>query len=137
MKRSIHFRIEELVPKELYELVKTDKLWELFDERLLETIDTLKEKFPEGSMTINNWLWGGNRDQSGLRTKNSKFYSPTSQHSIGKAIDCVFSDYKTEEVRQYVINNPKKFPYIKGIEKDVSWCHFDVRDSDRVVIFSA
>ena len=137
MKRSIHFRIEELVPKELYELVKTDKLWDLIDERLIDTIDALKEKFPEGSMTINNWLWGGNRDQSGLRTKNSKFYSPTSQHSIGKAIDCVFSDYKTEEVRQYVINNPKKFPYVKGIEKDVSWCHFDVRDSDRVVIFSA
>ena len=137
MKRSIHFRIEELVPKEVFDLIKEDVLWELFDERLLETIDTLKEKFPEGSMTINNWLWGGNRDQSGLRTKNSKFYSPTSQHSIGKAIDCVFSDYKTEEVRQYVINNPKKFPYIKGIEKDVSWCHFDVRDSDRVVIFSA
>ena len=75
MKRSVHFRIEELVPKEVFDLVKEDTLWELFDERLLATIDALKEKFPEGSMTINNWLWGGNRDQSGLRTKNSKFYN--------------------------------------------------------------
>ena len=134
--RSIHFRIEELVSKELYDLVETDKLWDLFDERLLDTIDAVKEKFPEGSMTINNWLWGGDRDQSGLRTKNSKYYSPTSQHSIGKAVDCVFSDYDNNSVRQYVINNPDEFPYIKGIELDVSWCHFDVRSRDKVLLFS-
>jgi len=133
--RSIHFRIEELVSEELFNLVKTDKLWDLFDERLLDTIDALKEKFPEGSMTINNWLWGGDRDQSGLRTKNSKYYSPTSQHSIGKAIDCIFSKYRTDSVRQYIINNPDEFPYIKGIELDVSWCHFDVRSRDEVLLF--
>ena len=134
--RSIHFRIEELVSKELFDLVKTDKLWELFDKRLIETIDAVKEKFPDGSMTINNWLWGGDRSQSGLRTKNSEYYSPTSQHSVGRAVDCVFSDYETEEVRQYIINNPRKFPHIKGIEKGVSWLHIDCRDSDRVVIFN-
>ena len=135
MKRSIHFRIEELVPKEVFDLVKEDALWEIFDERLLATIDALKEKFPEGSMTINNWLWGGDRDQSGLRTKNCKFYSPTSQHSIGKAIDCVFSDYETDSVRQYIINNPDEFPHIKGIELDVSWLHVDVRSRDEVLLF--
>ena len=137
MKRSIHFRIEELVSEELFDLVKPDMLWELFDEKLLDSIDALKEKFPNGSMTINNWLWEGDRTQSGLRTKNSKYYSPTSQHSVGKAADCVFSDYETEEVRQYIIDNPRKFPYIKGIEKDVSWLHIDVRSSDRVMLFSS
>ena len=136
MKRSVHFKIQELVPKEVFDLVKKDALWELFDERLLTTIDALKEKFPEGSMTINNWLWGGDRDQSGLRTKNSKYYSPTSQHSIGKAVDCVFSDYDNNSVRQYVINNPDEFPYIKGIELGVSWCHFDVRSRDEVLLFN-
>ena len=137
MKRCKHFRIEELVPPELFQLVKVDTLWELFDEKLLITIDALKEKFPDGSMYINNWLWGLDREQSGLRTKNSEYYSPSSMHSLGKAIDCVFTHYKTEEVRKYVINNPKKFPHIKGIEKDVSWLHIDTRLSDRVVVFSA
>jgi len=136
MSRCKHFRIEELVSKEVFDLIKEDTLWKLFDDKLLQTIDTLKEKFPEGSMTINNWKWNGNRNQSGLRTKNSKYYSPTSQHSIGKAIDCVFSDYSEYSVRQYVINNPDEFPYIKGIETGISWCHFDVRSSDRVVLFS-
>jgi len=136
MKRSKHFKIQELVSKELYNLVKEDILWNLFDERLLETIDTLKDKFPEGSISINNWLWGGDRNQSGLRTKNSKYYSPTSQHSIGRAVDCIFSDYNVDSVRQYIINNPEDFPYIKGIELDVSWLHCDVRLRDKVLLFS-
>jgi len=135
MKRSKHFKIQELVPKELYQLVKEDTLWGLIDERLIDTIDALKEKFPQGTMTINNWLWGEDRNQSGLRTKNSKYYSPTSQHSIGKAIDCVFSEYETDSVRQYIINNPDEFPHIKGIELDVSWLHVDVRSRDEVLLF--
>jgi len=135
MKRSKHFKIEELVSKEVFDLIKEDVLWKLFDEKLLQTIDALKEKFPEGSMTINNWLWDGDRNQSGLRTKDSKYYSPTSQHSIGKAIDCVFSEYETDSVRQYIINNPDEFPYIKGIELDVNWLHVDVRSRDEVLLF--
>jgi len=137
MSRCKYFKIEELVSKETFDLIKEDTLWKLFDAKLLVTIDALKEKFPEGTMSINTWKWQGDRNQSGLRTKNSKYYSPTSQHSVGRAVDCVFSDYETEEVRQYIINNPKKFPYIKGIEKGVSWLHIDVRSSDRVVIFKA
>jgi len=136
MKRCKHFRIEELVPKELFDLVKEDALWKIFDERLLETIDALKEKFPEGTMTINNWLWNGLRNQSGLRTKNSEYYSSTSQHSDGKAVDCIFSDYNEDSVRQYIINNPEEFPHIKGIELDVSWLHIDVRLRDKVLLFS-
>jgi len=136
MKRSKHFIIEELVPKELYDLVKEDTLWELFDERLLETIDKLKETFNEGSITINNWKWNGDRTQSGLRTKDSKYYSPTSQHSLGKAVDCIFSSYNVDSVRQYIINNPDEFPYVKGIERDVSWLHIDTRLRDDVLVFS-
>jgi len=136
MSRCKYFKIEELVSKETFDLIKEDTLWKLFDAKLLVTIDALKEKFPEGTMSINTWKWQGDRNQSGLRTKDSEDYSATSQHSLGKAIDCIFSDYDEDSVRQYVINNPDEFPYIKGIELNVSWCHFDVRSSDRVVLFS-
>ena len=136
MSRCKYFKIEELVSKETFDLIKEDTLWKLFDAKLLVTIDALKEKFPEGTMSINTWKWQGDRNQSGLRTKNSKYYSPTSQHSVGRAVDCVFSDYDEDSVRQYVINHPDEFPYIKGIELNVSWCHFDVRSSDRVVLFN-
>lgn len=137
MSRSKHFIIEELVSKELYDLVHPDTLWDMFDPKLLETIDKLKEVFPEGHISINDWKWMGQRNQSGLRTKDSKYYSSTSQHSIGKAVDCIFSDYNVDSVRQYIINNPDEFPYVKGIELGVSWLHIDVRSRDEVLLFTA
>ena len=126
--QSIKFKIHELVPLKLFNTVHPDVLWRMIDPRLIETIDKLKEVFPNGSMTINNYMWGGDRGWSGLRTKDSSYYSPTSQHSLGKAIDCIFSAYDFEEVRQYILNNPDEFPHIGGIELNVSWLHLDVRE---------
>ncbi len=86
-------------------------------------------------MTINNYHWNGDRQWSGLRTHASMYYSETSQHSFGRAIDAVFSDYTAEEVRLYIRNNLGFFPYIKGIEDDVKWLHIDVRNEDSLVTF--
>ena len=87
-------------------------------------------------MTINNWLWNGNRNQSGLRSDDSKYYSPTSQHSFGRAIDCVFSIYSVDEVREYLIQNQDEFPEMKGIENKVSWLHVDVRNRTELLAFN-
>ena len=133
--RSKHFKLPELVPLNLFNSVHEELLWKMLDPKLIESVDAIKEKFPKGTMTINNYFWGGDRGWSGIRTKESPWYSPTSQHSIGKAIDAVFSEYSTEEVRQYIIDNPEEFPHIKGIEIEVSWLHVDVRSSDKVRLF--
>ena len=125
--KSKHFKIEELVSPTIVKLVHEDVLWGLLDDRLIQTIDKIKEKFSNGSMSINNYLWSGDRSQSGLRTKDSKYYSEGSQHSIGKAIDCVFSQYNVNEVRNYILTNPDEFPFIGGVELGVSWLHIDVR----------
>ncbi len=132
-----HFVIEELVPPQVFK-DRGQKAWELLDVRALMTIDALREKF--GSMTINNWKWNGDRQWSGLRTSDSPYYSPYSQHSFGRAFDCIFKDISTEEVRVYILENPEEFPYIKGIELDgtkikVSWLHFDVRNVDTLSTF--
>ena len=132
--KSKHFKIHELVPKHIYEK-HGERSWKFIDERLIKTIDKLKEHFNNGTMTINNYHWGGNREWSGLRTPQSPQYSETSQHSLGNAIDAVFSDYTAQEVRNYIIDNPHEFEYIKGIELGVSWLHIDVRNEDRVVLF--
>ena len=133
---SKYFKVQELVPEHIY-LARGEKAWELIDDRVISTIDTLKERFPKGTMTINNWLWGGDREWSGLRTSDSPYYSWTSQHSFGRAIDAVFSAYEVEEVRQDIIDNPEVYPYIKGLELEVSWLHIDTRNCDKLKVFKA
>jgi len=136
------FRIEELVPKQVYEDLG-EEAWELVAKELKLSIMAIKLAFPEGTMTINNWVWGGNRQWSGLRTPDSPYYSKTSQHTLDfedrvfRAIDAVFSHYETEEVRQYIIDNPEEFPFIKGIELDVSWLHIDTREREKLLQFRA
>ena len=133
------FVIQELVPEEVYKK-RGEKAWELIDPRLITTIDAIKRKFSKGTMTINNYKWGGDRSQSCLRTLSfyksaEKMDSSFSQHKYGRAIDCVFSAYSTDEVRQYIIDNPKEFPYVKGIELGTTWLHVDVRNTPIVKTF--
>lgn len=128
-----HFKVQELVPPSIYEKRK-EKAIELIDERVLITLDQLREFF--GLCTINNWNFGGNFSQSGLRTPEAKEYSPTSQHSFGRAMDCKFRDHKAEDIRQHILNNRLLFPYITFMEDGVSWLHFDVRNCQRIVLWN-
>jgi hypothetical protein len=132
---SKYFVIEELVDKATYE-ARCQLAWELIDPRLITFIDKLKAKFPNGTCTVNNWKWGGDRQWSGLRTPESPYYSKYSQHTFGRAIDCIFSDYTTKEVREYIIKYQEDFPEVKGVEI-AGWCHFDLRNTvdDKLKVF--
>lgn len=133
--KSKYFKAYELVSKEDYEKIGDAKVWEIFDSGVIEAIDTIKENFPHGTMTINNWYWGGDRNWSGLRTPQSPDYSLTSMHSYGKAIDAVFSQYTADEVRSFMVSNQRLFPSIKGIETDISWLHIDSRSREDLKLF--
>jgi len=129
-----HFAIHELVPKQVYE-DRGERAWQLLDERLLITLDRLRERY--GSMTVNNWYWGKDREWSGLRTKESPFYSPCSQHSFGRAADCLFADKSAEAVRKDILAAPddETFALIGSLELGVSWLHFDVRNCERIMTY--
>lgn len=120
-----YFTIEELVPRSVYR-DRSQKAWELLDTNMLKVIDRLRDKF--GSMTINSWRWGGDREWSGLRTPDSPYFSLYSQHSFGRAFDIIFNDITVEEVREYILDNPEEFPEIGGVELDTSWLHIDGRN---------
>lgn len=134
--KSKTFRIEELVPPSIFN-DRGELAWELIDEKLIITIDQIKKDFPNGTMTINDWVWGGQYHHSGIRDITSPDYKKYSMHSWGKAADIKFSKYSVEEVRQYVVNNPDKYPYVKGIEDfpGMSWLHVDVRNRDSLIKF--
>lgn len=130
MYKCKYFKIQELVPPEIYQS-RGNKAWQLMDVRLLKLIDNLREEF--GTATINNWSWGGDRQWSGLRTKDSPYYSPTSQHTFGRAADILFK-VSAENVRQAIMESPELF-LVDGIESitlenNVSWVHVDVRNND-------
>jgi uncharacterized protein YcbK (DUF882 family) len=133
--RCKYFKAYELVSRQDYELLGETKVWEIMDPRLLETLDTVKERFPKGSMFINTWYWGMDRHWSGLRTAGSKYWKVGSMHSYGKAVDFVFTEYDEAEVRKYIIEHPEEFPHIRGIEDNISWVHIDVRNRNEVLIF--
>lgn len=132
--KSKYFKIHELVPKSLFDK-KGEACWRYIPVAIIESIDKLKERFPEGSMTINNYFWGGTRNWSGLRTSDSPYFSATSMHSFMMAVDIVFSKYTPDEVRKDIMDNPKVYPYIKGLELEVDWVHLDVRNEDELVTF--
>ena len=134
MYKCEYFAIHELVPRNVFH-GRGEKAWELLDERLLITLDKLRVRY--GRMTVNNYYWGKSREWSGLRTTDSPFYSAFSQHTFGRAADCLFESKTAEEVRQDILTNPESndFKLIGSVELGVSWLHFDVRNCDHIKIF--
>jgi len=129
-----HFIIQELVDPDTYK-IRGNKAWQLLDDRLLRTLDNLRERY--GSITINNWKWNGERKWSGLRTAGSPWHSTYSQHSFGRAADCLFKDITAQEVRDDITANPHNptFQFINSYEDNTSWLHFDVRNCDRILTY--
>jgi hypothetical protein len=119
--------LDEYIPKELYLKHKNTPqvLIGLIDSRLIKADQMLRDQF--GPVTINNWWNEGSRQWSGLRTKESSDYSPTSQHTYGRASDKLFDDADAETVRQYIIQHWKELG-LTCIEAGVSWVHSDVRN---------
>jgi len=134
MYKCKHFIIQELVSEGTFNK-RGEKAWMLLDNRVLMTLDLLRERY--GQMTVNNWKWGGDRSWSGLRTSDSPWFSTYSQHSFGRAADCLFKETTAEQVRQDILASPDDptFQFINSIELGVSWLHFDVRNCDRILAF--
>jgi hypothetical protein len=130
--KTKHFMLQELLPKRVFD-ARGGKGWELLDDRLLISVDSIRERY--GATIINNWHNGGDRQWSGLRTPDSPYYSPYSQHTFGRAADCIVLNESAESIRQDILSNPELFPYVNGIEMGVSWLHIDVRNTDRIKRF--
>ena len=130
-----HFEIHELVPKAIFE-ARGEKAWELLDERMLITLDRLRERY--GAMYMNNYFWGGDDQWRGLRTPDSPYYSPTSQHSYGRGADPLFKHVSADKVRHDIDLEPDDltFEFISSYELDVAWFHFDVRNCDRIKTYT-
>lgn len=134
IKLTANLWLDEYIPKGLYVKYsgRPHILIGALDKRLIESDQKLRDVF--GSVLINNWWTGGNRNWSGIRTPDSSYYSPTSQHSFGRASDKIFKA-PAAEVREYIKKNWKQLG-ITCIEENVGWVHSDVRwwDKDELLL---
>lgn len=133
MYKCKNFTIEELVPPDVLQDIGEELCWGLLDERLLVTIDALREVY--GPMTINNWHIGGNRRQCGFRNDEGTG-AKYSQHRFGRAADLLPKNKKPAEIRADILKNPKKFGFITAMENVEGWLHIDVRNCEAIKVFN-
>lgn len=123
--------LHEYIPEDLYKKYADKKphyLIGMIDPRLIILDQFMRDRF--GSVVINNWYTDGDREWSGVRHKDSPYYSFFSQHSFGRASDKLFSKVSAEEVRIDIKRNYHELYKPLGltcIEGGVSWVHSDVR----------
>ena len=142
--KSEYFKIQELVSKNVYNKYG-ESAWRFIDEKLILSIDAIREYFNQ-PVTINNWMWGGNLQQRGLRANKDDIVSGKkdyyiSQHCLGKAVDLNIRDFSIKEIYDSILQNKDKFPYITRIENiknTPTWIHIDVAntESDSIEVFN-
>ena len=137
MFKPSNFKIQELVSDIIYQKYqfKPYLLWNVFDERLLYTLDRLGKRY--GKLVMNDWLWrrhdsNANRYR-GWRDPSCTIGAALSQHKFGRAGDVIPVETTAEQIRQDILFSPfhQDFKFITCIEADVSWLHFDVRPRDK------
>jgi hypothetical protein len=128
-----YFKLYELLPKEFYEgnKHKGDRLWAMFDDRILYTQDRLRLRY--GPMICNDWHWGGYNQYRGWRPFDCKIGAYLSQHKFARAIDSRSTKVSSEEIRKDIRSNiwHEDFKYITCIEDGVSWLHISCQNWDK------
>lgn len=122
-----YFKLYELLPRELY--VDEVTGWDIFDPKLLETLDVIREILGV-SLICNNWKDGGSRNYCGARTPKCKEYSYGSYHTVRldrkvMAADLISTKMSAADMRAKIIANASRLPHNIRIENGISWLHID------------
>lgn len=124
-KISDHFWIAEFVSKAT--LQKWGQQATLFiDPRMILFMEIQRKIY--GTLYMNNWYEGGNKDSRGYRAPDDPEGANSSQHRFGRATDSVSDKYPAEERRQEIIKNwDVKYRSIgvSRMELGTSWLHVD------------
>lgn len=140
-----YFRVEELVCRHVYERFGEHSL-DFIDDRLKETLTVIREKL-DRPIYINNWVWGGEQTQRGLRcnvcalvkTQTALEKPYLSAHVLGKGVDFNVKNMSAQQVRDWLRLNQILLPYPIRVESDVTWVHVDVleygQSGDKITYF--
>lgn len=126
-----HFKAYEFLPPREYNHWGERGLYLFMDIRVPITADQLRDFFG-ATIVGNDWKWGGRHRHRGYRPdryydqQQQSPYKSGSQHRFGRAFDCKISGVTAIEARDIIMNHQDQFPWIRRLEDDVSWLHFDV-----------
>jgi len=132
------YSLEELFPKDIITKYGT-KAWEFLDERLLWTADKIREKFNKPCI-VNTWYFGGKSFYRGYRPPECKIGAANSAHKHGRALDLIVVGISAKQIRNEIRRNQgcHSFRFIRRIEKNVDWLHFDLSNTlnDKILWFN-
>jgi len=125
MQISTNFSVKELVDPETVEA-----LGERARNVILPFLPVVLEKLREytGSITVNDYEWGGNFKYSGTRPYTYKKGAAFSSHRYGNTTDCKFKGITPLEVQTYILDNPDDYPHIVRMEDAAitkTWLHIE------------
>lgn len=133
-----YFDVREFVCQHCYAKFG-EKSWQFLDTEILHTILILRTQILKVGMICNDYKFGGNKTQRGLRcnlcqlvkdkTENNEIY--LSAHCNGAGDDFVFgvkSGMTAQRARGLIKKNANLLPYNVRIEANVSWLHIDCYD---------
>jgi hypothetical protein len=141
-KLSQYFEAHELVSPQVYDIYGNDSFQFLHTD-LLECLLIIRKEL-DRPITINNWFWGGEFTQRGLRDnltpifkskfENNRLY--LSGHVLGMAIDFDVKGMTANEVRNWLAESDYLFPCKIRLErklkgKFINWVHLDVKSQDK------
>lgn len=141
-----HFILQELVCPHIYKKFG-EQAWSFLDDRLLQTIDLIRDKL-EKPIWINNWDSGGRYDERGYRCIQCSIVQDAiekevlyaSAHTRAQAVDFNVEGLTVYQVRAWLIGNPSVLPYPIRLEKNApTWNHLDVCNTgkNKVELFIA
>lgn len=127
-----YFKIQEFVCPHVYNRFG-EAAWEFLDKDMLAVVLFLRIHLAR-PIYINNWMWGGDKSQRGLRcnvcalvkekTALEKPY--LSAHVFGKGVDFHVDGMTAAQVRRWIEENEIYLPCKIRVEADVTWVHIDV-----------
>lgn len=134
-----HFDLREFIDPITFNEFGADSIKKI-DNRLFAIAEKVHQ-ITGVAVTINNWLWGGRRHESGTRRQDTKTGAAHSAHKFndtnpGKAIDFVVTGMSAVEVNKLIMEHEGEF-YDLGVRQmeDISftpnWTHLATRGDDR------
>lgn len=119
-----YFVLEELVHPAIVKWYGQEA-WQLLDTRMLIVLDYLRANL--GKIIINNYLWGGDYTNSGLRLD---YGGSGSAHRFGCGYDIKAADHSPEEVHAFIQEHQQHL-FILGLRRvehlsaTPTWTHLD------------